>query len=482
MITTANLKDQSWKDLAQLAKKKGLSGWQSMRKEQLVKALAKFAKVPPSKSAKKAAPQVKSAKNGASRTQSGGAIKRGKAVKPIRAANGSLNGSAKAHVPAKGLLAAKMTLPVKSPSAAARNGAHKVNPAAKNSLSPRPLEKPVVAIKPPAAAKPAAPIKAMEAPPKPPVPVKPEPPVKPTNPRAVQKIAKVHSQRERSKDLSAAHVVIAEAPKRKGADKDRLVLMVRDSYWLQACWNVTAASVKRAEAALAEHWHTAHPVLRLLEVATGHTTNTSERVMREIDVHGGVKNWYIDVTEPPHSYRVALGYRAANGKFFTIARSNAVSTPAPGSNDAIDSNWDGVAENYEKVYAMSGGYSEEQFSGDLQELFEERLHRPMNNPLGSQFGSGAERVLNRHRDFQFQVDAELVLFGHTKPDARVTLAGEPVKLRSDGSFAIRLSMPDKRQVLPVVASSANGVEQRTVVIAVERNTKVLEPMLRDSGD
>ncbi len=39
--------------------------------------------------------------------------------------------------------------------------------------------------------------------------------------------------------------------------------------------------------------------------------------------------------------------------------------------------------------------------------------------------------------------------------------GEPIKLKSDGSFTVRLAMPDKRQVLPVVASTSDGVEQRT---------------------
>jgi hypothetical protein len=260
------------------------------------------------------------------------------------------------------------------------------------------------------------------------------------------------------------------------------VLMVRDPYWLQVSWQVTRTSVKRAEAALAEHWHTARPILRLMEVDGGATTSTAERVVREIDVHGGVTNWYIDVPNPPHSYRVDLGYIAGNGKFFSICRSNSVSTPAPDTADAIDENWTDIAENYEKVYAMSGGYSEESSSGDLQELFEERLQRPMVSPSGNQFGAGADRVLNKHRDFRFNVVAEMIVFGATKPDARVTLAGEPVKLRPDGSFTIRLSMPDKRQVLPIVSSSADGVEQRTVVIAVERNTKVLEPMVREQND
>ena len=76
----------------------------------------------------------------------------------------------------------------------------------------------------------------------------------------------------------------------------------------------------------------------------------------------------------------------------------------------------------------------------------------------------------------------MVIFGSADASAYVTLAGEPVKLRSDGSFTVRLPLPDRRQVLPIVASSADGVEQRTTVLAVERNTKVMEPLIKQNGD
>jgi hypothetical protein len=60
--------------------------------------------------------------------------------------------------------------------------------------------------------------------------------------------------------------------------------------------------------------------------------------------------------------------------------------------------------------------------------------------------------------------------------------GEPVRLRPDGTFTMRLSLPDKRQVIPAVAASSDGVEQRTAVIALERNTKYMEPVIRESAD
>ncbi|MDX1945061.1 MAG: DUF4912 domain-containing protein [Pirellulaceae bacterium] len=420
MITTESLKTQSWKDLAEMAKSKGLAGVSAMRKDDLVKALMRAAKV---KARPKAASKSKSKK-----------------LAPVKIG------------PAKS--ASKASSTVRNGQPAAKNGHSKNGHATGknghangNGAVPPPVVK----------------VTAKQA-------------------KATERIQKVHAERERLKDLSSTVAFKKSGSKKPASDRDRLVLMVRDSYWLQACWNVNRASVKRAEAAMAEHWHTARPVLRLLEVDSGHTTSASERIVREIEVHGGVTNWYIDVTSPPQSYRVELGYCSAAGKFFSLCRSNAVTTPAPDSSDAIDENWTDVAENYERVYALSGGYTEDNNSGELQELFEERLRRPMHNPLSSQFGGGAERVLNRHRELQFNVDAEMILYGRTKQDARVTLAGEPVKLRPDGTFTIRLAMPDKRQVLPVVASSADGVEQRTIVIAVERNTKVLEPMMREANE
>lgn len=302
---------------------------------------------------------------------------------------------------------------------------------------------------------------------------------KPTNPKVVRKIQRDTEKRTQQKSLAAAN----GKSKKNGQQpqKDRIILLVRDAYWVQALWDLRRESVDRAQAAMAEQWHTAKPVLRLIQTDMGGTTSTSERVVREIEIHGGVKTWYLDVQHSPKSYRVDIGYLASNGKFYSLARSNAVTTPRPGSGDSAAGDWSDIADNCEKIYALSGGYNEEG-NGELQQVFEERLGRRMGSPAGTQFGVGADKSLGRQRDFEFDVDAEMIIYGATKPNAHVTLAGTPVKLRPDGSFSARLSMPDRRQVLPVVASSPDGVEQRTVVLAVERNTKVMEPKISESGD
>jgi uncharacterized protein len=93
-----------------------------------------------------------------------------------------------------------------------------------------------------------------------------------------------------------------------GYGKDRIVVMVRDPYWLHAYWEITRHAIQRAEAAMGQEWHGARPILRLLDVSSHDTTSTSESILRDIDIHGGCNNWYIDVHNPPCSYRVDIGY------------------------------------------------------------------------------------------------------------------------------------------------------------------------------
>jgi hypothetical protein len=264
--------------------------------------------------------------------------------------------------------------------------------------------------------------------------------------------------------------------------KERLVVMVRDPYWLHAYWEIGRKSVERAKVALGPYWHVARPVLRLYEVYREGTTTSTRQPIRDVEIHGGVSNWYIDVHNPPKCYQLDIGYLAVGGRFFCLARSNVVKTPPAAANDSFDKNWADVAKDFDRIFALSGGYSEPEANGDLKEVLEERLQRPIGDPMTTQFGRGAAGILPNETPLEFEVDTELIVHGVTRPDAYVTLHGEPVKIRSDGTFAVRFNLPDRRCVLPMVASTRDGSEQRTIVLAVDRNTKVMEPVNREGAE
>lgn len=260
-------------------------------------------------------------------------------------------------------------------------------------------------------------------------------------------------------------------------EHDRLVVMVRDPYWLHVHWELATKSVERAQSALGQHWHSTRPVLRVFRVSKDGTSVLD----REISIHGGVNHWYVEVHNPPCEFRMEIGYLTANGQFYCLARSNSVTTPPAGTSDSVNENWIDIDENADRIFAMSGGYSQRGTSLELQELLEERLRRPMGTPMQTRYGSGASKVLANTQDLPFAIDAELLVYGVSHPHAHITLQGEPVPVRPDGSFTVRMSLPDRRQVIPIIASSPDGVEQRTIILAVERNTKVLEAVVRDPG-
>lgn len=382
MIEVEKLKTRSVKDLAAMAKRKGVPGWHSMRKDELIKALVKQAKL----EAHRLGTPGKNGKNG----------------KAAKGAVGNHSGQV---------------------ASAAHRAAHVSKGKSAQSL-------------------------------------------------------------KRLKEVQEKLALLKDLGRHAGPDgwdrgKDRLVVMVRDPYWLHAHWDLSRQSIDRVRVALGQRWHCSRPVLRLVEVAQDGTTSTVRNLVRDIEIHGGVNDWYVDVYDPPKSYQMDIGYLAPDGKFLSVARSNVVTTPRCSSAASADGNWEEVAEDFDRIYALSGGYSGQGDNSELKGLFEERLRRPMGAPMVTRFGLGAGAIGHERRDFCFEVDAELVVFGVTEPGTHVTLKGEPVKLQADGSFSVRLNLPDRRQVLPVVASSADGMEQRTIVLAVERNTKVMEPITRE---
>lgn len=291
-----------------------------------------------------------------------------------------------------------------------------------------------------------------------------------------QRIAEARERLAKAKSLASR----PEGGRSPRPLRDRMVLMVRGPHWLHAFWELTPRSVERAQAALGAEWHTARPILRVLQVDSGMRASPSERVIREIEIHGGVKNWFIDVRDQLRC-RVEIGYRASSGRFHGMARSNTITSPAASQGDTLDTHWGDIVEQCEKIYAMSGGFSPENNSTELQELFEERLQRP----LTPNAGRGDVVLIDQVQPIagaELQVDAEMVVYGVTQPGMLVTLQGEPVTVRPDGTFRVRVDLPNKRQVLPIVTSTPEGVERQTVVLAVERNTKTMEPVGNEAED
>ena len=120
---------------------------------------------------------------------------------------------------------------------------------------------------------------------------------------------------------------------------------------------------------------------------------------------------------------------------------------------------------------------------EITELIRRRLSQDVTSPVTafgisspglassptSPFGGG----LSSAKGFWFNVNAELIIYGATEPDAKVTLGGHEIKLRADGTFSFRFSLPDGKYDLPAVAVSADGTDGRAAELKFSRSTEYL---------
>ncbi|RYD81939.1 MAG: DUF4912 domain-containing protein [Verrucomicrobiaceae bacterium] len=75
------------------------------------------------------------------------------------------------------------------------------------------------------------------------------------------------------------------------------------------------------------------------------------------------------------------------------------------------------------------------------------------------------------RGFFMHVNAEIIFYGGTHPDATVTINGERIQLSPDGMFRYHFTLPDGDFEIPVVAVSPDQVEQRSATLSFKRGTQ-----------
>ncbi|MDO4559090.1 MAG: DUF4912 domain-containing protein, partial [Planctomycetia bacterium] len=289
----------------------------------------------------------------------------------------------------------------------------------------------------------------------------------PPEPVHVRKFRRLQAGLSRSRDLATGT---------EGVTADQLFLRTSGVFWLEASWTIRRSTVERARAALAHLWHESRPVLRLSEIIGDGTNTAVRRMVSTVEIQGGVNRWYLNVDDPPRTFQVEIGYMDPEGRFIGLVKSNLITT-SPDADSPVP------------------GQSPSQRAAEEEDLnttgvgsFEDRLRRSLAPGLRQPFAWTPGRFLYGesegadYQGFHFEVDAALVVYGATDPGVRLSVRGNPVRIQTDGTFMMRFSLPNRRQVIPIVARSVDGLEQRTVIIAVERNTKVMEPIICEPGD
>src|SRR5262245_19714992 len=71
----------------------------------------------------------------------------------------------------------------------------------------------------------------------------------------------VAARRSKSSTPSIASALANSHKLDHACQKDRLIVLARDSYWLHAYWELSRTTLARAQAPLGQEWHSSQPIL-----------------------------------------------------------------------------------------------------------------------------------------------------------------------------------------------------------------------------
>ena len=278
----------------------------------------------------------------------------------------------------------------------------------------------------------------------------------------------------------AAHRLEGRFSLPPGYGDDRIVLMVKDPWWLYAYWEIQSGTERAARSQLLpQEVAGLQSILRVYDV-TG--VEDPARANRSFDtsLSGLATNWYIHVNAPNRSFLVDIGLLANSGRFLLLARSNRVTTPRFGPSEIVDEAWAGSEDTYWKLFGAStkigiGSSQTGWGAAPFQQLFS-----------GSRASSTMAATSGKPamiRGFWCRVDTDLVIHGATEPKSTVIVQGHPVAVRKDGTFSLRVALPAGTQTVAMEITSPDGRHSKTVtpVVALQWAGSLAEPAGGDAA-
>ncbi|MFA4888273.1 MAG: DUF4912 domain-containing protein [Candidatus Omnitrophota bacterium] len=248
--------------------------------------------------------------------------------------------------------------------------------------------------------------------------------------------------------------------------QDQMALLVRDYRWLYTYWEVKGSTWENLKKSLGGEFHRAKRVLRAYDVTAIDFNGNNANRFFDIEINESANNWYIDTNGPGRSWCVDLGLLLVSGRFVTILRSNTAHTPFEGPSWITDEEWMIPEDMFARLYGMGFGLGRSSAAGKNWQIFSQVISSGGVASMASPI-----KKVSQEKDFWLKVDCELIVYGATDPGALVTVQDKPVNLRKDGTFTLRFSLPEGKQVVPIKARSADNQDERNITPIITRETK-----------
>lgn len=306
-----------------------------------------------------------------------------------------------------------------------------------------------------------------------------------------------------------AYEYLGELPDSYGTKK--LYLVSRDPQWVFAYWDLSWQQYQEAA-------HAAHDGKVFLQVYW----ENGQRA-QQIQINEASRNWYLHVGQPDTTFYAELGYYRHDGGFEVISRSGKTTTPRDNLSWKTDARFVTIPFHYsfaqlfemikdhmlpeeeladalsrlqeegypfpfaigqgaplnkeqhnELVNILAGDFTRRRWVGSLEitETLRRRLQEMVSS--GQWTSSGGVSSLSspfggpRERGFHMHVNAELIIYGGTDPNAKVRIDGQDITLRPDGTFSYHFTFPDGKFHIPIEAVAPDGEEKRSAMLSFLR--------------
>jgi len=318
--------------------------------------------------------------------------------------------------------------------------------------------------------------------------------------------------------LASVDEGLADLP--EGYGESRIVLMPRDPQWAYTYWDIPNDHKESLRSQGGQQL-----ALRIYDATDINLDYQSPHSIQEYPCDELAREWYLPIPVSDRDYVVDIGYRCADGRWLVLARSAQVHVPPVYPSDWVDDqfitvSWEeelrgktflelvppsrqmagfGAADNpiYSEIFDMAQSAEAQRIAGSL---FGSMQHVPgsmapeqaissyifpsgvgmwaiptmsglnMSGVGMSGVGFSASMPPMRPRKFWLVADAELIVYGATEPDAKVTIGGRPVQLNPDGTFRFQMSFQDGMIDYPIMAVAADGEQTRSIHMKFNRET------------
>ncbi len=303
-----------------------------------------------------------------------------------------------------------------------------------------------------------------------------------------------------------------------GYGDSRIVLLPRDPQWAYAYWDISIEDKNELR-----HQGGQQLALRIYDITDIDLDAQSPHSIQEYALDEMTREWYIPIPVSDRSYTIDIGYRCGDGRWLMLARSASISIPPVYPSDWVEDifitvPWEeelagktfaelvppsrkpieasetaqtGTTERnriYDRIFGVSESAEFMRIDGSI---YGSMQHLPSESVSSFVFPSGVGMWAlpttsgvnmsgvgmsgigiagNRERQFWLVADAELIVYGATEPDAKVTIGNRQIELNADGTFRFQMSFQDGNIDYPIIAVAKDGEQSRSIHMTFDRST------------